>query len=542
MMSRPGRLAHPAAVVAVLVPLVPAPARAERPEGVCVELSVDFTPASSLQLVAWLEKPDGTYVDTLYITQKTGRFGMGNRPGRADFNTGSPDGDTFPYGRRVQTFPVWAHRHGIDFPAVVFQNGDEDNLSHPFAHSSPEIPPPYCRPIQPTEKEWDAGSCASEAFTDKGMLSPTETTKYPPRSDLTRKVGTDTADVDLFRALNPFDAISQATPAGGAPATIVWAAPQRVDFGEYVLHVEASKTYDFNATYNETTFPSPVVSWSEYGKAWRGQPSVVYRVPVSIAETSTRALTASYAGYGDPAGDSGVLHPPDETITTDTPGSGASRLQLVSDDGETYRVRARIQSETDATPPGSVQAVVPMRVGSRAMTVAWDRTGDDGTAGEAAGYEVRVRAGSPITAGNFYDSMPVSSPIEIDGDGNPTVALSGLLPETDYYVGVRAFDNCFNRGQLATVMITTLEREVAEVDWCFIATAAYGSRMANDVASLRQFRDALLEGSVLGQLVVSSYYTFGPAVSGVVGESDLLRATARAALAPVVRAVRSASY
>jgi hypothetical protein len=534
-MLRPGRLA-------LLVALLPATARAERPEGVCVEVSVDFTPASALQIVAWLEKPDGTYVDTLYITQKTGRFGLGNRPGRPDFNTGSPDGDTFPYGRRLQTFPVWANRHGIDFAEVVFQNGDENNLSHPLAQSSPETAPPYCRPLQPTEAEWDAGTCASATYSDKGMLSPTLTTKYPPRSDVTRRPGVDTVDVDLYRALNPFDAVSQATPRGGEPATVTWAAPQSVDYGSYVLFVEASKTYDFNTTYNATTFPSPNVPWAEYGKAWRGQPSVVYQVPFSVADVQTSAVTATYVGYGDPNGESGTLHAPDATITTDTPGSGASRMQLVSDGSEMYRVRVRTRPEFDTTAPSPVTEVTPVELGSRSVTISWFPAGDDGTAGSAAGYEVRARAGSPITADNFLDSMPVSSTVSYDSAGQPSITITGLLPETDYSIGVRAYDNCFNRSPIATLQITTLDREVGEVDWCFIATAAYGSRMANDVVSLRQFRDALLSTSVLGQLAVSTYYTFGPAVSGVVGESDLLRATARALLSPVVRAVRSTSY
>jgi hypothetical protein len=534
-------MARPSGLV-LLIGLVPVIAHAERPEGVCVEISVDFTPSPALQLVAWLEKPDGTYVDTIYITQKTGRYGLGNRPGRADFNTGALEGDTWPYGRRVQTFPVWAHRHGITFPSVVFQNGDENNLSHPLAQSSPETPPPYCRPLQPNEDGWDTGTCASQAYTDKGLLSPTLPSLYPPRSDLTRTPGTDAIDVDAFRSLNPFDTVSQATPTGGVPASAKWAAPQSVDYGSYVLFVEAAKTYDFNATYNATVFPSPNVPWGEYGKAWRGQPSVVYQVPFVVAEAPTVASTQSYSGYSDPSGESGVLRAPDATITTDMPGSGASRLQLVSDAGEMYRLRVHARPELDSVRPSDITELTPLEIHSRSASFRWFPTGDDGSAGTAAGYEVRVRAGSPITAENFFDSMPVSSPVEVDADGLPSITITGLLPETDYYVGVRAFDNCFNRSDLAVVKVTTLDREVGEVDWCFVATAAYGSRMANDVTLLRQFRDAMLSDSVLGQLAVSTYYTFGPAVSGVVGESDLLRATSRTLLAPVVRVVRSASY
>lgn len=518
-------------------------AHADRPEGVCVEVSVDFVPTDALQIVAWLEKPDGTYVDTVYITQKTGRYGMGNRPGRADFNTGAPLADVFPYGRRIQTFPVWAHRHGVQFPAVVFQNGDENNLSHPFSVSSPESPPPYCRPIAPMEVEYDTGTCASAAFTDKGTLSMTEVTNYPPRSDLERKVGVDSADVEMYRSLNPFDAVSHATPIGGDRAVIAWAAPQTVDYGNYKLMIETSKTYDFNATYNQSTFPSPSnVPWSDYGKAWRGQPSVVYAVPFAIAEAPTTALTSSYVGHGDPYGLSATLSPPDSTITTDTPGSGASRLEMVSDGSDMFRVRVRAREELDAIAPAPVESPIVTHVGAHMATLAFLPAGDDGTDGTAAGYDVRVRAGSPITDDNFLDSVPVSAQVTLDADGQPTVEISGLLPETEYYVGVRPYDNCFNRGKVSTTSFTTLDREVAEVDWCFVATAAYGSAMANDVVMLRHFRDALLQGTVLGQLAVTTYYTFGPAVAGVVGESDLLRASARAVLAPVVEAVRGLAY
>jgi hypothetical protein len=112
------------------------------------------------------------------------------------------------------------------------------------------------------------------------------------------------------------------------------------------------------------------------------------------------------------------------------------------------------------------------------------------------------------------------------------------LPETEYTVAVRAFDDCHNTSAITTVSFTTADRQVGQVDACFIATAAYGSVLANDVEMLRRFRDRMLKRSVIGELAVETYYTFGPAVAGVVGESDLLRSTARSFLAPVVRWVR----
>lgn len=539
-MSRFVRLA----CLGVVVLVEPRTGIAQRSTGTCIEVAVDFTPADALQLVAWIERADGSYVDTIYITEKTGRFGLGNRPGRSDFNTGSRTGDTWPYGRRTQTFPVWAARHGRTFPLVVFQNGDESNLSHPFAQSSPESPPPYCRPIQPSESTFDTGTCASAAYTDKGTFSTTETSRYPPRSDIARNAEVDSPSVEQYRAMNVFDAVSRATPPGGTAATITWAVPTSVDYGNYVLFVEAAKTYDFNASYNPMTFPAPTgIPWSNYGMPWRGQPSIVYQVPFVIAETDTRAATLAYAGYGDPNGDSGILNPPDTTITTDTPGSGASRLQLVADGGEMYRVRVRTTSELDTLPPANVGAANVSEVGSTTATIQFVAPGDDGMAGKASGYEIRLRAGSPLVADNFASSLPVSTTLVPDAAGQgQRLDLADLLPETEYWLGIRALDNCGNTGELTVVTFTTADREVAAVDWCFVATAAYGSALANEVVALRSFRDSWLATSVLGELAIETYYTFGPAAAGAIAESELLRHSARNVLEQIVSWIRPAVH
>ena len=116
------------------------------------------------------------------------------------------------------------------------------------------------------------------------------------------------------------------------------------------------------------------------------------------------------------------------------------------------------------------------------------------------------------------------------------------MPETDYWIGVRAYDGCHNGGDVAITKITTAARVSGAVDACFVATAAYGSMMANDVEMLRHFRDSMLQTNALGELAVETYYTFGPAIAGVVGESDLLRSTARDALRPIIERVRRLSF
>ena len=102
--------------------------------------------------------------------------------------------------------------------------------------------------------------------------------------------------------------------------------------------------------------------------------------------------------------------------------------------------------------------------------------------------------------------------------------INGLSARPSTTVGIRAIDDCSNRGPVRFFTFNTADHMSGEVPWCFVATAAYGSTMANDVDMLRQFRDALLTRTVLGELAVEAYYTFAPAVSGVVGESEVLRA------------------
>lgn len=545
---------HTAVRLLLLAPLLAAgPAAAEEE---CVNVKLEVVPTHALQMVAWVERADGTFVDTIYITAKTGLYGLGNRPGRMDFNSGpipNPDtgvDDMWPYGRRVNTFPVWAHRHGMSWPEVVFQDGFEDNLSHALSQSSIEVTPPYCRPVSrnnnqqcwPGDRDkviWDTGTCATQVYTDKGKLSPTKTSLYPPRADLSRQ-SEDSASIEMYGMLNPFDAITRATPPGGEPLAINWAVPQQINAGDYVVYVEVSKGFDFNSTYNATSFPPPMVSYSACGEPYRGQPSVVYKVPFKIGSVQDIQVGDTYVGYGDASGSTGTLNPPDATITTDTPGSGALRLQLVSDNGSMFRLRVSSLPQIDYAPPGMPSELEATTIKPTSATLRFVEAGDDGLVGPVTKYEVRVRANEDITDDNFADSMPVvANVMPVEPGRLASIEVRGLLPETEYSIAVRAYDDCFKGSPIIATKFTTGERVVGSVDACFVATAAYGSIMANDVEMLRRFRDSLLSRTILGELAIETYYTFGPAVAGVVGESDMLRDTARAMLAPIVDRVRN---
>ena len=260
------------------------------------------------QMVVWLEDPAGAYVDTLYITQQTGTFGIGNRPGRFDFNSGP----IWPYGRRITTFPVWAAKPKPElqatgtfpFPTLEYQDHSDSNLSHAVNKSSTELH--FCRPLDTHEAAWgiamDAGTCATTAFTDKGEFSATlGTTGYPPRSDLNRDGSRDSLDVDMYPMMNPFDAVSQATPQAGVPTQITWPIPSTLTSGDYVMMVEVSKEFDYNGTYNATTYPAPCdtcIPYANYGAPYRGQPYFVSEFGGIWWNPDVKAGSEASWGYG----------------------------------------------------------------------------------------------------------------------------------------------------------------------------------------------------------------------------------------------------
>ncbi|HTM23134.1 MAG TPA: CFI-box-CTERM domain-containing protein [Kofleriaceae bacterium] len=500
-------------------------------EGDCRLVQVEMLPTPDLQIVAWLEDGAGNYVDTIYITRMTGSFGMGNRPGMMEFNSGP----RWPYGRRITTFPVWAHRHGMEWPELRFQNDDDMNLSHPLGDSSVEQL--YCRPIRENEALWDAETCATTAYTDKGIMSPTGTSLYPPRDDLQMVAGVDNPDVQQFDDLNPFDAVSRATPPGNDPYRINWPIPTDLPLGDYVLWVEVSKEFDQNASYD---YPEPTgIPWQDYGIPYRGQPSVVWRVPFTLSAGEEIAMTAEYAGYGDPDGLTGMLFEPDPTITTDVPGSGADRLLLVDDGTDMYRLKLTARPTFDESDPGAVDSFTASAVYADHAELAFFAAGDDGDVGTVTGYDVRIQAGEAMTEASFADASPAGAPITPDDAGMPQeLTVGDLLPETNYYVGIRAYDECNNVGPLAILHFQTPAREGGEVDACFIATAAYGSMLADEVHMLRGFRDGVLRTSVTGELITEGYYTFGPALAQLIKPSDTARRAARAGLFPLVEAVK----
>src|SRR5205823_3232125 len=153
----------------------------------------------------------------------------------------------------------------------------------------------------------------------KGTFSSSAMSLYPPRADVSRFCTPDQCDspsVAMFKQMNPFDAVTQATPVGGTQTEISWPIPQDLPQGDYVVWLEVSKAFDYNGTYNATRYPAPTgIPYGDRGKPYRGQPSIVYAVHFTMGTTTTITSTQTYSGYGDPTGMTGTLNAPDATIT-----------------------------------------------------------------------------------------------------------------------------------------------------------------------------------------------------------------------------------
>lgn len=505
-------------------------------------IELHFTPTGRAQLAIWVESEDGSRMATVRLTESVAVRGIGNRPGATQMNSGF----RWPYGRREGVLPVWAHRRveagGEPFRRVIFNGRASEGFASTTANEPANTRDDYfCLSFNRAlsgRDALDAVSCASVFNSNKGryltagdlnagyaepwqrddgtgtMRPLPLTSLYPPRRDhraCTPPGCGDSEDARSFNAdarhvMPEIDVVTMVTPGADLPQRISWDVPRDWPEGEYVLWLEINVEGDYNAHHDDSTHPtpkSPSDGWDywamEYGYAYRGQPSVVYRVPFSLTSAGGEFATAKPVGYGALHGEDGAVRPLDDTITDDpgtAPGSGADRLRK-GPQGERLRVVVppwNVCEQPDSpdecgrecTPSDDVCGSdlicgpdftcvglcdVPMAPGAiEGLTVTTHpdekRSHQHGVLAfqipaskrGLARYEMRVGSEPIVDLESFERALPAVEPkierieLRVPVDGRPgervEVEFGGMSPQTTYWIAVRAVDDCNAPGPL----------------------------------------------------------------------------------------------
>jgi len=407
---------------------------------------------------------------------------------------------------------------------------------------------------------------------------------------------------DARAVMPRLDAITMATPAPEVPQRIQWRPPADWPDGDYVAYLEIHTEGDYNGRFNDRSNPTPEnpnEAWDYWAKTfgypYRGQPSIVFRQAFTLSPAGGEFATDSPEGYGDLHGETGEIATMDPGMILDdpvgAPGSGADRLRM-DDAGNRLRVVAvprdlcegpnpdpRCFEACDG--PGSCddgflcepeagQCLWACDVDARPEPVpslGIELHPDELRAHEwlrvtfqvpeslrpVDRYELRVARSPIVDEASFQDASPafaasldtvavqipeVGAARDLLPGDTVTVDIGQLSQLTTYWVALRAVDDCNGAGPIEVREITTPEIQYTTVSPCFVASAAWGTPLADQVGALRRFRDRQLQTHGFGRALVDAYYRVGPAAASVIDDSPWLAGLARTALVPLVELAR----
>jgi hypothetical protein len=162
------------------------------------------------------------------------------------------------------------------------------------------------------------------------------------------------------------------------------------------------------------------------------------------------------------------------------------------------------------------------------VVLAWDPNPEP----SVTGY--RVYYG---TSSYYYSNV-------IDVGNRTDCTITGLLPGITYYIAATTCSSTGDESNFSGEIVYAVPGASPSSSasggggGCFIATAAFGSHLAPEVVTLREFRDRHLLTNKTGQAFVEWYYRVSPAVAAFISEHDSLKIAVRWGLTPLVYSVK----
>ena len=227
-----------------------------------------------------------------------------------------------------------------------------------------------------------------------------------------------------------------------------------------------------------------------------------------------------------------------------------SENQTSADTGALWPDNYSANITLDTTGPSVTPTNISGVSGSKKVTVKWSAPNSE----DVAGYVVVYRAGAPVSsadagssectveggfvAGDNYSPSLVTgkNTSAIDSASTSSITIDGLTNGVSYNFAVVSTDEAGNPSKISEAVCVIPQDTVSFADlysegggkgdgeFCFIATAAFGSYDHPAVRVLRVFRDSFLMKLPGGQLVVEGYYAVGPAMADYVGSHAAFRA------------------
>lgn len=151
--------------------------------------------------------------------------------------------------------------------------------------------------------------------------------------------------------------------------------------------------------------------------------------------------------------------------------------------GPSAYTRLLFQTNNDVQAPSMVANFVAAHPRPYSVRLQWNNPGDSFNTGMASGFDIRYST-QPITEDNFQQARqwPFNQQANFDFYATTNIRVMGLLPSTQYYFAVRAYDEVNNFGPIAyskplsTSSISALKSAIPADKYQGLAAIAPGGR------------------------------------------------------------------